>query len=194
MITCDRSQPRHYCDAYGTRYFSVSSILNVMHGQEHYGTVEDMARGTELHRLFAKMLTTGELERESPYQAWMESVHPWVKQAIVTDGCIQTEMTMVSMSSGIPFAGTVDLVRQAMNGTTIIDLKTGVPARWHRVQVQAYDKLYTSVTGEKATQLGILYAPHDVSRAPIYVPVKRNPRDVAAFCSALNLLIYRESL
>ena len=190
-VTCDRAQPRHYGDA-GRRYFSVSSVLNVMHGCEHHGTAEDLARGTELHRLFAQMLTTGQEDHPSPYTSWQLCVRPFVERMRLSGAPIEVERTLVSPFPGMPFAGTVDVIWQ-IDGHELIDLKTGAPEPWHRVQVQAYDWLYQRVGGIRPKRLGILYAPHAGDEPPRYVPVVRNPRDMAAFGNALALLIYRET-
>ena len=98
-VTCDRSQPRHYGDANGKRYFSVSSILNVMHGQEHHGTAEDLARGTELHRLFAQMLTTGEGDPYSPYVRWQNRVYDTVYRMRCSGAPIEVEPFPKSLSA-----------------------------------------------------------------------------------------------
>ena len=191
-VTCDRSQPRHYGDANGKRYFSVSSILNVMHGQEHHGTAEDLARGTELHRLFAQMLTTGEGDPYSPYVRWQNRVYDTVYRMRCSGAPIEVERTLVSPVPGMPFAGTVDVIWQ-IDGHELIDLKTGSPEPWHRVQVQAYSWLYHRATGIKPKRLGVLYVPHAGDAVPAYMPVTRSPRDWAAFTAALSLLIYRET-
>ena len=93
----------------------------------------------------------------------------------------------------MPFAGTPDLLAWTNgNGKRLLslpDLKTGVKARWHRVQVQAYHRLDGY---QEATALRLLYIHADGSE-PDYLTVKRDPRDFAAFQSALNLLLWRES-
>ena len=92
----------------------------------------------------------------------------------------------------MPFAGTVDVIWQ-IDGHELIDLKTGSPEPWHRVQVQAYSWLYHRATGIKPKRLGVLYVPHAGDAVPAYMPVTRSPRDWAAFTAALSLLIYRET-
>jgi hypothetical protein len=190
-VTVDRSQSRHYA-AGDRRYFSVSSILHLLHGREHVGAVEDMARGTALHRLFASMLTTGVIEYDSEYIAWQKRVFDLATR-MRAHGLLELERTLVSPSPLHPFAGTVDVIWH-VDGDEILDLKTGAPEPWHRVQVQAYGWLYRHVTGAWPKRLGLLYAPWNGDGPPRYVSVTRSPRDWSGFCNALSLLIYRETL
>lgn len=195
-VSVDRTKPRQYEQA-RQRYFSVSQVLRVMTGEESYGSEADMQRGTDLHTIFALEVASYAGRCAPPmvpteYRGYHQSMRWWIDRWKPEPVLI--ERPAVSAYTGLNFAGTPDLLAWTTgNGKrllSLVDLKSGAKAAWHRVQVQAYYRLmgYTD-----ATAMRLLYIHADGSE-PDYLPVKGNPRDFAAFQSALNLLIYRESL
>ena len=197
----DRTQSRHYGDS-KQRYFSVSSICAAMTGEHSYGSEADMQRGTDLHTIFALAVASFAGRCAPPvvpigYQDSYQSMRLWIERWKPEPVLI--EHPSVSAIRGLPFAGTPDLLAWttgkwpgAQDGRvlTLIDLKTGVRAPWHMVQVQAYHKLKGY---QEATALRLLYI-NEFGGEPTYLPVKKDPRDFAAFQSALNLLLWRESV
>jgi hypothetical protein len=195
-VSVDREQSRQYA-ADGQRYFSVSQVLRVMTGEDSYGSEADMQRGTDLHTIFALAVASYAGRCAPPvvpveYQGYYQSMHWWIDRWKPEPVAI--ERPSISGVKGLPFAGTPDLLAWTSGNDqrrlSLLDLKSGTKANWHYVQVQAYQRL---VGYQDATALRLLYVHADGSD-PDYVSVKRNPRDFAAFHSALNLLIYRETL
>ena len=194
MITCDRTQVRHY-EHEGARYYSVSQVLDVLHGQPHWGSQEAMDRGTYLHRLFALSVGAFAGLCEPPaipteYMGYAESWTHWL--TIAKPEPLAIEQRLVSTMKGLPFAGTPDLLCWMLDKNkrvrVLVDLKSGAKEKWHRVQVQAYGKLCTH-----ADRLALLYIDKD-GGLPTWQIVKPDPRDWAGFQHALALLQYREGL
>lgn len=155
-----------------------------------------MQRGTDLHLIFAIAVASYAGRCAPPlvpheYQGYYQSIQWWIDRWKPEPMLI--ERRSVSAVKGMPFAGTPDLLAWTSgNGKrmlSLVDLKSGGKAPWHRVQVQAYHRLEGY---QGATALRLLYIHADGS-PPDYLTVKRNPRDMAAFQSALNLLLWREA-
>lgn len=194
MITCDRAQPRHYGDEAG-RYFSVSQVIDLIHGQQHWGSQEAMDRGTALHRIFALLVaaSTGLCavpEYPAEYEGYVASMRQWI--SIANPEPIELEQSRVSTLKGLPFAGTPDLIAwihdKGKRYRTLVDLKSGQPESWHKIQVHAYGKLCPD-----ADRLAILYIKKD-GTMPTWKIVKPDARDWAAFQAGVSLLQYRETL
>lgn len=191
----DRTLPRHYGHD-GSRFFSVSQICRVMTGEDSYGSEMDVQRGTDLHTIFALSVASYAGHCAPPivpqdYQGYYQSMSWWI--ARWKPEPVLIERPAVSAMKGRPFAGTPDLLAWTHGNEkrmlSLIDLKSGQKAPWHRVQVQAYQRL---LGYQEATALRLLYIHADGSE-PDSRSVKRNPRELAAFLSAINLLIYRET-
>lgn len=196
IVSVDRAQSRQYSDG-ERRYFSVSQVLRVMTGEDSYGSEVDMQRGTDLHTIFALAVASYAGRCAPPvvpeeYRGYYQSMQYWIEAFKPTP--ILIERPAISSVKGLPYAGTPDLLAQCMEHTrsllSTIDLKSGNRAPWHRVQVQAYAKLSGY---EQSNALRVLYI-HADGTLPYYEAVKPSSRDFAAFQSALNLLIYRETL
>ena len=177
-------------------YFSCSQVLRAMTGEDSYGSEADMQRGTDLHTIFALAVASYAGRCAPPvvpteYQGYYHSMQWWIDT--FKPEPVQIEHPSVCATKGLPFAGTPDLLAWTSgNGKrvlSLVDLKSGGHTPWHRVQVQAYQKL---VGYQDATALRLLYIHADGSE-PYYLPVRRDPRDCAAFYSALNLLVWREA-
>ena len=193
-ITCDRSISRHYGDERG-RYFSVSQVLNVVHGQPHWGSQEAMDRGTDLHRIFALAVAaraglSEEPEVQPEYAGYRFRMGIWLTMA--NPEPIQIEQMGVSTLKGLPFAGTWDLLAwvhdKGKRYRFLIDLKTGQPEPWHTIQAQAYGKLCP-----EAERMALLYINKD-GTMPTWKIVKPDPRAWASFQAAISLLQFRETL
>ena len=193
-LSVDRTAKRHYGDEAG-RYFSVSQVLDVVHGKENWGSQEAMDRGTNLHRIFALAVAAhaglcDEPVVPSEYEGYRKSMGLWISTA--NPDPIDIEQRAVSTLRGLPFAGTRDLYARVHDRSklyrTLIDLKTGQPESWHKIQVQAYGKLCPGVERH-----AILYI-HEDGSMPTWKIVKPDPRDWAAFQAAVSLLQYREGL
>ena len=193
IVNVDRTKPRQYA-ANGLRYFGVTSICHVMDGAPAYGSEQDLQRGTYLHTIFALAVASfagrcAPPSVPSEYAGYYASMWQWIERHKPEP--ILQESPAVCLLKHVPIGGTPDLLAwiQPNRRRALIDLKSGQPARWHKAQVMAYAKLegYT-----KADVLGLLYIDKD-GRPPIFLAVKSVARDWAAFQSALNLLIWRES-
>lgn len=193
-LSVDRTAKRHYGDEAG-RYFSVSQVLDVVHGKEHWGSQQAMDRGTDLHRIFALAVAAHAGLCEEPfvpaeYEGYRKSMGLWITTA--NPDPIQIEQMGVSTIKGLPFAGTWDLLAwvrdKGKRYRFLIDLKSGQPEPWHKIQVQAYGKLC-----QEAERLAVLYINKDGSM-PTWKIVKPDARDWAAFQAAVSLLQYRETL
>lgn len=193
-VSVDRTAKRHYGDDAG-RYFSVSQVLDVVHGKEHWGSQEAMDRGTDLHRIFALLVASHAglcdvPEYPAEYEGYVASMRQWI--TIARPEPIEIEQCAVSTIKGLPFAGTPDLIAwihdRGKRYRTLVDLKSGQLKSWHKIQVQAYGKLRTEVE-----RLAILYINENGSM-PTWKIVKPDARDWAAFQAAVSLLQYRETL
>jgi hypothetical protein len=171
-------------------------VLRVMMGEDSYGSEADMQRGVDLHTIFALAVASYAGRCAPPivpmeYQGYYQSMQCWI--SAFKPEPVLIEQPSVSSFKGLPYAGTPDLLAWTMeNGQrllSLIDLKSGQKAPWHRVQVQAYQKLRDY---HDATALRLLYI-HADGTPPTWKAVKPNARDRAAFHSAINLLLWRES-
>jgi hypothetical protein len=194
MITCDRAQRRHY-EQGGPRYYSVSQVLDVVSGGQHWADQAAMDRGTALHRLFALSVAAYAGLCPPPtvkpeYAGYHQSMQHWI--GIAKPEPIDIEQRAVSTIKGLPFAGTRDLLcwthDRCKRVRLLLDLKSGQKEPWHRIQVQAYGKLCP-----EADRLALLYI-HDDGSLPKYEVVKPNPRDWALFQNALSVLMGRETM
>lgn len=194
IVSIDRSQLRHYGLA-GNRYYSVTTICALLHGEAQWGTQADLDRGTHLHRLFALSVAAYAGLCPPPiipdeYQGYAASWSQWID--IAKPEPIAIEQRRVSIKKHLPFAGTFDLLCWMHDKGTrrqiLMDLKSGAKARWHRVQVQAYGALVP-----EAERLALLYLDKE-GGLPTWQIVTRDPRDWAGFCHALAILQYQETL
>lgn len=184
MLTCDRTQKRHYGDEQG-RYWSVSQVLDVLTGGAQWGEETDSQRGTDLHHIFALLLgaAVGWANRpEIPdcyagyvvaMQAWIACTHPQPEH-----------LERPRKHIRLPYAGMPDYQGVIQSHSGVLDLKTGVPQRWHAVQVRAYKEMVG-----RADKMWLLY----ISKAGTYTmrSVRPNPHDWAGFCNALSILQWR---
>lgn len=196
MITVDRSNPRNY-EEDGRRYFGVTTICHAMTGRPPYGDQAAMDRGTDLHAIFALAVASYAGRCTTPvvptcYAGYYQSIQRWIDW--MKPEPVRIESPSISSVKGLPFAGTPDLLARVQYGGTrtlaLLDMKTGQMEPWHAVQVMAYGKLREYLDAEV---MGLLYLSAD-GELPTFCRVKQSQRGWAAFQSALNLLIWRESL
>jgi hypothetical protein len=154
-----------------------------------------MDRGTDLHRIFALLVAAYAglcvvPEYPAEYTGYIESMRQWI--TIADPAPLEIEQSVVSTLKGLPYAGTPDLIAwihdKGKRYRTLVDLKSGQPESWHKIQVQAYGKLCAGVD-----RLAILYVQKD-GTMPTWKIVKPDARDWAAFQAAISLLQYRETL
>lgn len=186
MLTVDRGKSRHYGDEAG-RYFSVSQVCEVLSGGNGYANQAAMQRGTDVHLLFA--LTLGAYaghcampEIPEEYGGYHAAILQWITDW--TPKPTMLEETLKHQTLG--YAGTLDFAGLVGQDFGVLDLKTGAPARWHSVQVCAYQKML----GRAAKQWLLYLDPEGTYKQ---VAVKPSARDWAAFQNALSVLQWREA-
>lgn len=201
-ISVDRTAARHYLDtATGLRYFSVSQICAALRPAERYISTatseamqQAMQRGADLHKIFALLLLGLPHSVPDDYAGYYKSMRGWTDKH--SPKPLLVEAPGVADFHGQAWGGTPDCLVEIGALEYLVELKTGPPQPWHRVQVQAYGRLsgYTGAGEPRrlAPALRLLYVQADGSPAK-YVRVIPSPRDMAAFCSALNILIWRDS-
>jgi hypothetical protein len=188
-LVCDRSHLRHYGDG-ERRYYAVSQVLDVL--VKRVGITEPtpaMVRGTDLHTICALEAgaSAGLCARPNvpeeylgPYEgfrAWLRARRPKI-----------LAIEQASRHPFLPYAGTPDLVCQIGRTTYVLDIKTGAAQPWHRLQVMAYSRLELC----RGAKPALLYLDAEGKHPGIEYP-KPTRADWAAFQSALNILIWRES-
>lgn len=186
MLSVDRSKPRHYGDGQG-RYWSVSQVVEVVSGGCDFYTPGSADRGQDLHDIFALEVSAsmGWCDRpEVPqeYHGYHQAIMAWIAHAKPQPMMLERQIR----HKVYPYAGRVDFVGMLGPDYGVLDLKSGVPAPWHRVQVHGYQKML-----DKASRMWILYIKDNGEFKQ--VPVKPSARDWAAFQNGLSLLQWRES-
>jgi len=124
----------------GTPIPSVTQILKAAGViDDRWYTAESRDKGTAAHRL-CERYAEGDREgkrgiflRALPYvnafANWVDSCYPWA---------IATECRIYHKLNGKAYAGTFDLLAEIQGKRTLIDIKTGAPAKWHAIQLAAY--------------------------------------------------------
>ena len=185
MLTCERDKPRHYGDEKG-RYWSVSQVCEVVAGGCDYYAPGAAERGQDLHDIFA--LAVGNYagmcmapdvpEHYAGYYTAMVEFIAWAKPVPVSIERIMKHKTY-------PYAGRADFIGSIADEFGVLDLKTGNPEKWHRVQIHGYQKML-----DKAAKMWILYVGADGKFQ--FKLVKPSARDWAVFTNGLSLLQWRE--
>ena len=164
---------------------SVTEIID-SHGLINEFSKQEFAalRGSMVH-LAARYFLEGRLDFASlddrivPY---IQSLQQWV----MLTGFVATECEARRYHPLLKFAGTMDCVGVLPNNSTfILDLKSGVPERWHGLQLAAYLILYGGYR-----RRGGLYLQKDGSMAEFRE--YDDPADAANFISCLNCYRLRE--
>jgi hypothetical protein len=186
MLTCDRSQSRHYGDEHG-RYWSVSQVCEVVAGKQDFYAAGSAERGTDVHLIFA--LAVGQYaglcdgpDVPTEYEGYHQAILQWIEWAKPMPMPLGIERKRKHPT--LPYAGTTDFVGQACREFSIVDLKTGAPAKWHALQMCGYREIVG-----KVAKMKILYITNDGDFKQ--VPVKPSPRDWCAFQNGLSILQWR---
>jgi hypothetical protein len=128
-----------YYDASGARVPSGTQILSAAGhcGDPRFYRAGAAERGSRVHLITEELDRYGETLMEiddevGPYvaafQAWAKDHNPAAVEVLC------------SGSYPIPYAGRIDRLYKidGLDGLTVVDIKTGAPAPWHRVQLYAY--------------------------------------------------------
>lgn len=195
MITVDRSQHRHY-EEDGKRYYSVTQVCRQITGEPACIDESSMQRGKDLHDIFALMSLHRQCKADSPtvpynYAGYYESLSKWMQ--FYAPSFMFIEAADISGIESVPYAGTPDGIAELSYGKSrarmVIELKTGAPFTWHRVQATAYTYLRNS----QCDTYGLLY-PDREGGIPRFIIKKRNINDWIVFTSSLNILLWKESV
>jgi len=184
-LSVDRSKPRHYRDEKG-RYWSVSQVCEIVSGGcDYYGPGSDY-RGQDLHDIFALEVSASVGQSDRPevpveYAGYHQAIMAWIAHAKPQPMMLERTVR----HKVYPYAGRVDFVGMLGPDYGVLDLKTGVPAPWHRVQVHGYQKML-----DKAARMWILYIKDNGEFKQ--VSVKPSARDWAVFTNGLSILQWRE--
>lgn len=186
MSSIDRTQVRHY-EFDGKRYFSVSTVCEVITGKCDFYAPSDAERGTDLHLIFALAVGHHAGLCDAPdvpteYDGYYIAILKWIGLVNPQPSSIERRMR----HTVYPYAGTPDFIGTIGEHFGVLDLKTGDPAKWHRVQICAYQKML-----DKAAKQWILYISNDGTFKQVLV--KPSPREWAVFMNGLSLLQWRES-
>lgn len=184
MLSVDRAQARHYGDDHG-RYWSVSQVCEVITGDRGFKDPVALQRGTDLHQIFALAVGAVSGLCEWPdvpdhYRGYYAAIERWIEHA--KPRAMSLERTMKHKT--LPYAGTSDFLGLVKEEFGVLDLKTGVAARWHSVQIHAYQRMT-----DKAARMWVLYIADDGTFQQ--VAVKPSARDWAVFQNGLSILQWR---
>ena len=223
-LTVDRTQRRHYRDG-SKEYFSVAQVCALVDPMRYWLTELDPAepfqlsdpkraaalrkarrRGRIVHALCAEILRHRAGQCPFPtlkeeYRQVAKAFNNWCNLVDLRPTAI--EEPRVSTERYYPFAGTPDAVGEltwrGKRVTAVVEIKTGYPAYWHRVQVVAYSKLVPEASVMHVVYVDRLshlrkYDPSDLLPKTKSTTVRSpNARDWAVFVSALNVLTWRAS-
>lgn len=185
MITCDRTAKRHYGDEKG-RYWSVSQVCEVVSGGCNFYAPGSAERGEDLHLIFALEVGAyaGMCDRPDVPKEYV-GYHEAIMKFIAWANPQPSEIERAMRHKVLPYAGKPDFIGLIGEEFGVLDLKTGVPAKWHTLQVTGYQKMV-----DKAAKQWIVYI-RDTGEFK-FVPVKPSARDWAAFQNGLSILQWRE--
>jgi len=193
-VSVDRAKARPYLRD-GKRYYSVTQVCTALMGSPPVGGPDSAERGQDLHAIFAISVASYG-DRCAPsmvpeqYAGYHRAMLHWID--LTKPEPLLIEQPSISTVKGLPFGGTPDLLAwcryREKRVLTLVDLKSGAAAPWHRVQVQAYRRLQGY---EGAMTLRILYIDEEGNFKDQAVP--NNPRDWAAFGAALSVLMWRDN-
>lgn len=186
MLTCDRTQPKHYGDEHG-RYWSVSQVCEVVAGKQDFYAPGAAERGTDLHDIFALLVGHSQGWCEQPdipecYARQADGIRRWIDAAKPQPMALERSFKHKTLR----YAGRMDYIGMLGQDFGVLDLKTGQPAKWHAMQVRAYKELV-----HEAKKMWILYLGDDGTYKQ--VPAKPQARDWAAFQNGLSILTWRET-
>jgi hypothetical protein len=136
MLSVDREKPRQYGDEEG-RYWSVSQVCDVVSGGCDYYTPGAAERGQDLHLIFALAMGHYAGLSEAPdvpeiYTGYHQAMQEFIAWAKPVPSSIERAMKHKTY----PYAGKPDFIGSINDEFGVLDFKSGVPAKWHSVQVR----------------------------------------------------------
>lgn len=186
ILTVDRNASRHYGDG-AKRYWSVSQVVECVNGTKGFAGEGALRRGQDVHLIFA--LSVGHHaglcdppDVPEEYAGYYCGILAWIKQMNPRPSSLERTMK----HKIYPYAGTADFIGSIGEEFGVLDLKTGTPEKWHRIQLQAYQKML-----DRAAKMWALYVDKDGKYKQ--VPIKPSARDWAVFTNALSILAWREA-
>jgi len=106
---------------------------------DRWYTAEARDKGSAVHKLCERYAQGERLDKHgrplrdlpcvNAFARWVDDYRPWA---------IATECRVYHKINGKPYAGTFDLLAAIQGKRSLIDFKTGAPAKWHAVQLAAY--------------------------------------------------------
>ncbi len=144
----------------GHIYPSVTQILSDLGftGSAYY-TPESAQRGTDVH-LATAYDDQGRLDWgtvDPIIRPYVEAWRAW-REASLMGEPRHIEHRLVS--TAMQYAGTIDRAWTVPGKTTVVDIKTGAPERWHRLQLAAYAQLLELPADEVADGI-LVYLSND---------------------------------
>ena len=184
-LSVDRDRPRHYSDEHG-RYWSVSQVCEVVAGKQDFYAPGSAERGTDVHLIFA--LAVGQYaglcdgpDVPTEYEGYYKAILKWIAWANPKpDGIERMRKHPI-----LPYAGQMDFVGSIHGDVGVLDIKSGQPMPWHRLQIEAYARMMQFLHCKR----WILYIDNEGEFKQ--VPVKPSPRDWCAFQNGLSILQWR---
>lgn len=124
----------------GTPIPSVTQVLKAAGViDDRWYTAEARDKGSAVHKLCERYAQGERQDRHGRALADLPYVNAFARW--VADYCvwaIATECRVYHKVNGKAYAGTFDLLAEIEGRRELIDIKSGVPARWHVVQLAAY--------------------------------------------------------
>lgn len=127
-------------------------------------------KGTDIHSVI-EQYNKGELESAGEYSGYLQAWREFLSDREITVESAEERMYHPLYR----YAGTIDCTGSCGSSRVLVDVKTGVEQRWHKLQVAAYGLLCDQ------PELVIVYLKEDGYRA-----VDSDYRDKEVFLSALR--------
>lgn len=164
----------------GRIYPSVTQILSAVGLiDDSWFNSESAARGRLIHEFTeavdADAFSSNMMHPE--YKGYVIAYERFKKESGFVVGKIELQM----LSTDLCFAGTLDRTGELKDKNVIIDIKTGMPAKWHSVQLAGYQLLIKN----NAMDLYSLYLNADGKYR--LIKYKDTTRERNIFLSALNI-------
>jgi len=146
-VTLDKLTHTYTTDG-GVVLSSVSRILEATGVREpYYGPAIYAARGRYVHEA-SELLDKHDLAWDLVEPEWVGCVRAY--ESFLAENEVEWEATEEIVFRPGVYAGTLDRRGRVNGHRVIVDLKTGSPARWHRIQLGAYN-----VTFQQSRRYGL---------------------------------------
>ena len=159
---------------------SVTQILKSagITGNNSFYTEEARNRGTSIHSLCEEYANGNEISIEGEYQPYLKAFADWfLKNSVET---ISTEIIVDNTIDGFRYAGKYDLLAKINKKNVLVDIKTGVYAKWHTIQIAGY------ALAVKPALCLVLYIKKDGSYKECYLTPAELLRGITDFKRALK--------